>query len=59
MNETLKYLIAHAVEKYGKGRTYTITFKGDVPIVNVQEGDKQIAEIWTIGVDCEFSEFEF
>lgn len=43
--ETLNKLMTHAVEQYGRDRTYSVRFGGSTPIITVSD-DGPIAELW-------------
>jgi hypothetical protein len=46
--ETLNKLMTHAVEQYGRDRTYSVRFGGSTPIITVSDDADPIAELWGV-----------
>jgi hypothetical protein len=54
MPHKLEFLIEIAFAEYGNKCTYTIMFKGELPAVYVNLGDKVIADFWYDSLDVEW-----
>ena len=56
--ETLNKLMTHAVEQYGRDRTYSVRFGGSTPIITVSDDDDgPIAELWGVNGEIKIKRF--